>query len=1221
MKWTWDVLASAVTVLTLVLAVGMPEGADATSFTSFEVQTGETEQVSLATGSGLRPTIGWTLLNDGWIRMTVAVKSNTIGWLGLGVSSSDGLKSSLMYGNTGGGAIIWRKGVVSADPVREYALLGPSADKVVAYDSNPVSVADVQKCVSDFCITEAQVCLGQALCSNALRCGQEKFGQLSTNNTINGTAPSNATLSSALAFVSECATPISNPKNPDQISALAALLDASGCVVSSCTRRILDKGFREPSLNSSSVVQDGSSTILTFTLTKRQIAGIPFNPAATTLMVAWANEQPGNLFAAHPPGQRTAVSLNMDSGSLAKVELPNWVVPHVALVVLGFGICFPLGTFLHSLHLHRFTWLPYLLLATGIALAAVGSVLVSAIVGNSGQKSNHAVIGIVAIVAAMAFVLLSAIQPPTTTSEQRAWDRVALVGVKENQIEKENKREFLNATRFLVVVLELATAGLAIGALFTGLQTIQDSMAQMDPAFPLFAYIALALIVAGVVLPWVVPFCPGRRQASRDARAMSSVAQISTNPGFRSPAVEVEAGVPDLDVIPLILSWEKVSFYAATKRGGGEPKQILKNAIGICSPRTLTAVLGPSGAGKSSLMEILALRSRRPPSPESRIFINGAPAGSYPGIHRLMGFVPQNDILHQYLTVLETLRFTAKMILPEEMSEQVKVERMLRVVAQLGLGHVLDTPVGGDTVRGLSGGERRRISIALQMLKSPSILFLDEPTSGLDAHLALRLVTVLRELANEGRTVFATIHQPSAACFELFDRVVLMSGGFTVWSGSRTACLQFIAEQKREVPRNWNPADWLLTVVDFKRDENERIVQATETGKTVYKTDKQTGEALKRKGLYSGSLETGFTSATSAGALSLDVSELRDNVKLYYQTVNPSKLKEHPAVVEEIVSFALSQGLDALDKKLKSRYQTSILPYFKAKEQRNLEPCTWEELVVLITNFASSRFAVELVDRIRHAKDEARSSFSQLSPGMNTGRMMERLDSAGTTGEVSSKKGRAGVLSSDGGGLDEENDTTDYPQPFMSQVRLLSSRSITLVWRNPQALKFQALQNIVFGILLGALYSNVKFLKSSPFQQSIVMAIILAMVAFVTLSLGTQVAFNDRLVLEREMSDSMYSPIAHFLQRLLIGIPVAAFIAMCLILPAYFWVGLQPDIISFFFFCLVNIAIVFLFDSVVFALTLLVSDVNSAYAIGNFYEALTVSWFLLLFSDCQGMTN
>ena len=155
----------------------------------------------------------------------------------------------------------------------------------------------------------------------------------------------------------------------------------------------------------------------------------------------------------------------------------------------------------------------------------------------------------------------------------------------------------------------------------------------------------------------------------------------------------------------------------------------------------------------------------------------------------------------------------------------------MRVVAQLGLGHAVNTKVGGPDVRGLSGGERRRVSIGLQIVKSPSLLFLDEPTSGLDAHTSAKLVSSLRDLANEGRTVVATIHQPSAALFEQFDRLVLLSAGKTVFSGTRTAAL---------------PGDIGLPRQEIHRRGARRTQTRRHSGEDLYRRGGHAGSAGER---------------------------------------------------------------------------------------------------------------------------------------------------------------------------------------------------------------------------------------------------------------------------------------------------------------------------------------------------------------------------------------
>jgi ABC-type multidrug transport system permease subunit len=167
-------------------------------------------------------------------------------------------------------------------------------------------------------------------------------------------------------------------------------------------------------------------------------------------------------------------------------------------------------------------------------------------------------------------------------------------------------------------------------------------------------------------------------------------------------------------------------------------------------------------------------------------------------------------------------------------------------------------------------------------------------------------------------------------------------------------------------------------------------------------------------------------------------------------------------------------------------------------------------------------------------------------------------------------------------------------------------RGGTLAWRDPQVLRFQAIQNIVFGIVLGSLYSNLRFSQSQAYTLSMAIAIILGIVAMITIALGTAVAFSDKQVFVREQNDNMYSPVAHFFARLVVGLPISLVIAACLILPSYWWIGLKSGAAPFFFFFAVNLAMIFLFDGVVGVTAFLANDVTTAFGMGNFYEAISI---------------
>jgi len=193
-------------------------------------------------------------------------------------------------------------------------------------------------------------------------------------------------------------------------------------------------------------------------------------------------------------------------------------------------------------------------------------------------------------------------------------------------------------------------------------------------------------------------------------------------------------------------------------------------------------------------------------------------------------YVTQTDVLIPSLTVRETLLYAASLRLPSSTTSQRRKQLVEEVILELGLKECADTRVGDGVKKGgCSGGERRRVSIAIQMLRNPSILFLDEPTTGLDATSALQLVKTLKHLANTGRTIITTIHQPRSGIFSLFDRVTLLSRGSVAYTGPTSDCLSwFDGLLPGGLRPHVNPADYLIDIVavDTRTKEAENESQA-----------------------------------------------------------------------------------------------------------------------------------------------------------------------------------------------------------------------------------------------------------------------------------------------------------------------------------------------------------------------------------------------------------
>ncbi|XP_031835367.2 protein scarlet isoform X1 [Nomia melanderi] len=266
--------------------------------------------------------------------------------------------------------------------------------------------------------------------------------------------------------------------------------------------------------------------------------------------------------------------------------------------------------------------------------------------------------------------------------------------------------------------------------------------------------------------------------------------------------------------IGVTLSWRDLSVYAMDRGRRNVSKQLVNNVRGAAKPGDLTAIIGASGAGKSSLMTALAFRNGPELLVHGDIRANGVPVDSSYMMAN-SGYMHQEDIFVETMTVIEHLWFMARMKLhgrTHVFEIQDKIDRLLRNVGLDGrrnarIGNGIDDKV-------LSGGEKKRLAFATELLIDPKILFLDEPTTGQDSHSANSLISQLKCFATKGRnTVLCTIHQPSSAIFNSFDRIILIVDGRVAFAGRTEQAVQFFESQGYACPRNYNPADFLIAIV------------------------------------------------------------------------------------------------------------------------------------------------------------------------------------------------------------------------------------------------------------------------------------------------------------------------------------------------------------------------------------------------------------------------
>lgn len=280
-------------------------------------------------------------------------------------------------------------------------------------------------------------------------------------------------------------------------------------------------------------------------------------------------------------------------------------------------------------------------------------------------------------------------------------------------------------------------------------------------------------------------------------------------------------------------------------------KPILQNISGRFKAGKLTAIMGASGAGKTSLLNVLAGEVGPQQDGKSavsgKISVNGLEigfgsgstttskdcpetSGPRPSMKKLSGFVFQDDVILSTMTVKEAISMSATLRLPKTITKEEKQQKVEELLQTLRLKKAENTIIGSTIVKGISGGERKRTALSMEMVTNPSILFLDEPTSGLDTFTAFNVCDILRNLSRTGRTVIATIHQPSSEIFHLFDDLCLLAEGQVMYWGPVAGVVQYFASLNYPCPTFTNPADFLfMTVLNTEGRTRAKVMQLLAT--------------------------------------------------------------------------------------------------------------------------------------------------------------------------------------------------------------------------------------------------------------------------------------------------------------------------------------------------------------------------------------------------------
>lgn len=589
---------------------------------------------------------------------------------------------------------------------------------------------------------------------------------------------------------------------------------------------------------------------------------------------------------------------------------------------------------------------------------------------------------------------------------------------------------------------------------------------------------------------------------------------------------------------PAALYWNNVSYYL-------NGKEILSNVQGASKPGQITAIMGASGAGKTTFLDILARKNKRG-AIHGDFFVNGEKLDDH-DFKNMIGFVDQEDTMLPTLTVHETILTSALLRLPRDMSRGAKEQRVFDVEKQLGIYHIKDQLIGSEEGRGrgISGGEKRRVGIACELVTSPSILFLDEPTSGLDAFNAFNVVECLVTLAKTyNRTVIFTIHQPRSNIVALFDRLVLLAQGRTVYSGPFSACQRYFDHSGYSCPPGFNIADYLVDLTmhaSTTRTHGDDFVSSMLDSRTEPpKTASSSLRAVKSVASASNASVEDNSSSTVEGSrrpksqqrVSL---KQRQDKQLYSRKKDSSEPPSTPKTDDEDARVEAQNP----QQWLRLSRQSANIPPQILDDPDEVPPAApgQTDLDILVTNYSASDVARAVHDEIVSSVQSARAA---------NGSANAEIFSAPT----GSPKTYARI------GLGR-------------QFLILSQRTWRNLYRNPMLMLTHYAISILLAVLCGYLFYGLTD-DIKGFQNRLgLFFFILALFGFSTLTSLT-VFSTERLLFVRERANGYYHPITYFAAKVVFDVvPLRLLPPVIMGVIVYPMTGLIPAWPEFFRFLLV----------------------------------------------------
>ena len=616
-------------------------------------------------------------------------------------------------------------------------------------------------------------------------------------------------------------------------------------------------------------------------------------------------------------------------------------------------------------------------------------------------------------------------------------------------------------------------------------------------------------------------------------------------------------------------------------------KQILSGIQGIAHAGELMAIMGASGAGKTTFLDILARKNKRGVT-SGNFYVNGEKVNDN-DFRSVVGFVDQEDTMLPTLTVHETILTSALLRLPRDMGRNAKEQRVYEVERQLGIYHIKDQIIGSEEGqgRGVSGGEKRRVGIACELVTSPSILFLDEPTSGLDAFNAFNVVECLVTLAKTyNRTVIFTIHQPRSNIVALFDQLVLLAKGNTVYSGPFSACQAYFDNIGYSCPPGFNIADYLVDLTMHAGTAQSPLLEEGPIDLTQQDGLKTTSSSMRAiKSIASASNISADTTNYGSPKESLGRPKTRrrqslkqkQDRQLYTRKKSNTDDNTPPTPRTDDEDNVSSKSANPQDWLKLSKQHGAVPPQILEDPDHLPPPASNQDtdLDIIVSSYVNSEVASSIHDEINAAVHSATTA---------------------NGGQQDATHGNSKGIR-----------RTYRHVSLLRQFIILSQRMWRNLYRNPMLMLTHYAIAILLAVLSGYLFYGLTE-DIAGFQNRLgLFFFILALFGFSTLTSLT-VFQSERLLFMRERANGYYHPITYFAAKVVFDIlPLRLIPPIILGVVVYPMVGLVPAWPEFFQFVLILV----LFNFAAAAICLFIGIVFREASVANLIGSLTMLFSLL----------